>query len=551
MSKNDKNSKSVSSSSINNIDQPDLEKANGDINRDIAADITSAEDAGDQANIVYQLRNRQILSGIHAAGIISYTDVSGKMTEVNENFINLSGYKREELIGQDHRVINSGLHPKSFFKEMWETISRGQVWHGEIINRAKSGELFYMQTLITPIKSIEGKITEYMALRIDIGQQKKMDSQLIELKNQAKVEAERNAKQTSDYLTLVLNYVPGPVYSKDLQGKYVFVNKKFFECIATPHRSAGTFSDFEIFPREIAEEMVKHDQEVINYAKERNYLEVVPHPDGSMHTYDTYKFPVFNSRGEVISVTGMSFDVTEKYKLQAAVETERAKALHSAKLASLGEMSAAIAHEINNPLTIIAGTLQLLPKSLSNPEKFNLNLDKLKKASGRIEKIVKGLRRFSRTNEGSVHKKEKVINVVNEVLILVEAYAKRHSVLIAIDVDPNLCINCDSIEMEQVLINLINNAVDAVKGLPNKWIKFLCFGENEDVVMQIIDSGEGISREIESKLFQPFFTTKPVGEGTGLGLSICKGILDQHKASITILHSMPNTCFEIRFKRTF
>ena len=110
-------------------------------------------------------------------------------------------------------------------------------------------------------------------------------------------------------------------------------------------------------------------------------------------------------------------------------------------------------------------------------------------------------------------------------------------------------ICCDSVEIEQVLVNLINNAIDAVKGQENAWVKLNCFEVGSQVVLQVIDSGLGLSKEVEAKLFQPFFPTKPVGEGTGLGLSIVKGILDEHKASISLNRAMPHTCFEIRFPK--
>lgn len=103
--------------------------------------------------------------------------------------------------------------------------------------------------------------------------------------------------------------------------------------------------------------------------------------------------------------------------------------------------------------------------------------------------------------------------------------------------------------MEQVFVNLINNAIDAVTSLSEKWVTIQLQEMDGRAVLRIRDSGPRIRPEIQQKLFQPFFTTKPVGQGTGLGLSIVKGILDEHQATIELVADDPHTCFEIRFPK--
>lgn len=236
----------------------------------------------------------------------------------------------------------------------------------------------------------------------------------------------------------------------------------------------------------------------------------------------------------------------EAEKVTEQLELERAKALHNAKLASLGEMAAGVAHEINNPLAVIAGTVPLLSKYRNDQAKHTAKLEVITKSVERIGKIVRGLRKFSRSSASTELNVENLLSVVSEVLILTEPKSKRHSVDIVCDLEGHLEILCDQAEMEQVLVNLVNNAIDAVRGLNERWVQIKGFDENNQIVIQIIDSGKGISPEVERKLFQPFFTTKTVGEGTGLGLSISKGILANHKASLALNRSMKNTCFEIR-----
>jgi PAS domain S-box-containing protein len=240
-------------------------------------------------------------------------------------------------------------------------------------------------------------------------------------------------------------------------------------------------------------------------------------------------------------------DITEELAMQKTIELERAKSLHNSKLASLGEMSAGIAHEINNPLTLIVGNLPLLKKVRDDEAKFHAKLDTISRAAARIDKIVGGLRRFARASDGVEHKIEALHEIVKEALVIVEAKIKRHATQIEVNVPQDIQILCDAVEIEQVLINLINNSVDANKGQSESWVKIEAFNQDSSTIVRIIDSGQGISKETEEKLFQPFFTTKSVGEGTGLGLSITKGILDSHQATIHLDRTCPNTCFEICF----
>lgn len=133
--------------------------------------------------------------------------------------------------------------------------------------------------------------------------------------------------------------------------------------------------------------------------------------------------------------------------------------------------------------------------------------------------------------------------------MLIDAKSKQHNTPITCDLRSESFIRCDEVEIEQILINLIGNGIDAVKEMPNRWVKVEVYDDAQAVVLRVSDAGLGIPDGVKQKLFDPFFTTKKVGEGTGLGLSITKGILDEHMATIEVVANVPNTCFEIRFQK--
>lgn len=223
--------------------------------------------------------------------------------------------------------------------------------------------------------------------------------------------------------------------------------------------------------------------------------------------------------------------------------------LHSAKMASLGEMAGGIAHEINNPIAIIQGRAQHMRERIESGE---LNKDYLLKGISKIEEvtnriivIIKSLRSFSRNAEKDPFLEVPLQQIINETLELCRERLKNHSIELRISPIPNISISCRGPQISQVLLNLLNNAHDAVIGTQSPWIMVRVSDLVDQIEISVIDSGPGIPAAIADRIMEPFFTTKDIGKGTGLGLSIAKGLVEDHHGELKLDQNSSNTRFVV------
>lgn len=242
-----------------------------------------------------------------------------------------------------------------------------------------------------------------------------------------------------------------------------------------------------------------------------------------------------------------------KEKTRLAVELEhKAKLTHSAKLSALGEMAAGVAHEINNPLAIIQIAANSIRDLLAEPNVDKVHLLKTTEVINsnvqRSAKIVKGLQVFSRDSGNDPLEVKELDSIVRDTLSLCQERFKNENIRFELVLpDRPIRIGCRPTEISQVILNLLNNARDAVQSMPEKWVRLEVADESgKTAALSVVDSGPGLSEEILAKAFVPFFTTKPVGQGTGLGLAISKGIAEAHHGSLILDTRSSNTCFLLR-----
>jgi len=245
-------------------------------------------------------------------------------------------------------------------------------------------------------------------------------------------------------------------------------------------------------------------------------------------------------------------DLTAHRELEAKLEEERVTAIQTSKLATVGEMAASFAHEINNPLGVIDAFAFTLEDAIGSGDQEYIEeaVRSIRVAAARAGKIVHGLRKFARHPDSDPIEDVEIETVIDDALDLCQARIRTHGVELSVRVTTAGRVHGHAIELSQVVVNLLNNAFDAARESKAKWIRITATeGAGDTIQVAIEDSGAGVSPTVEASMYRPFFTTKPVGTGTGLGLSISRVIVERHRGTIVLDRAMPHTCFRMILPR--
>jgi PAS domain S-box-containing protein len=520
-----------------------------------ARDVTVQKQV--EANLEKSLKE---ISGYKMAldesSIVAITDQKGIINYVNDNFCKISKYKREELIGKDHRIINSGFHPKEFMKELWQTISIGETWRGEIKNKAKDGTTYWVDTTIVPFVNEQGKVYQYVAIRTDITAKKLLSQYSLGL-----IEASRD-----------------PLIVISPEGKITDMNEATVVITGVSREKLkGTdFKDYFTDPQKASE--VYKDVFIKGFVTDYPLTITDGKLTDVLFNGSIYK----DDKGNVVGAVIVARDITElkrneKELIEAKVFAELATAIaeeakgkaESAARVALEAVNAKqqflsnMSHEIRTPMNAIIGfTKVLLKTNLSVKQKEYLSAIKI--SGDTLIVLINDILDLAKVEAGKMTFEQVPFQLelsLSAMLHLFETKIQEKNLILVREYDTNIpkVLMGDPMRLHQIILNLVSNAVKFTnEGKITVNAKLVAEdSESATIKFSVIDTGIGISEGKIDHIFENFqqatSSTSRIYGGTGLGLAIVKQLVERQGGTISVLTKVnegSTFSIELNFKKT-
>jgi PAS domain S-box-containing protein len=443
--------------------------------------------------------------------IVSITDVKGNITYANDAFCEISGFTRAELLGKNHRIIKSDEHSPEFYNDLWQSITKGKIWHGELKNLKKGGGYYWIKATIVPFLDERGKPFQYVAIRTDITERKKAEDTLYETTDRL-----LSSQQIAHVGSWDWDITGGELSWTDeiynivgrMRSGFEATYENFLECIHPDDRG--------LVASAVAQAVEKDTPYDIEHR--------VVHPDGSTRFVHEKGRVYRDDEGAPVRMLGIVHDITERTLLDKAKN----------------EFISTVSHELRTPLTSIKGSLGLIKSGTIGelPEKMQSMLHIAYNNSDRLVLLINDILDMEKIKAGKMDfhmQPTDIVSLVEEAMDANKGYGDEHGVTFTCqDCDQNMLVQGDKDRLMQALSNIMSNA--AKFSISGEQVELSIKRQDKTIRIAVKDTGQGIPEEFRDAIFDKFSQadssdTRQKG-GTGLGLSITKAIVERHEGVI-------------------
>ena len=358
--------------------------------------------------------------------------------------------------------------------------------------------------------------------------------------NSRRKKAEEALRESEQRLQDVVDNTAAIVLVKDLELRYILVNREFERRFQVQRDQIRGKTNFDVFPRDVAELMREHDQQVIEAGVPIQFEEIIPSREGTRH-YVAVKFLLRDKTGKPYAVCIIATDITERKRAEDALHQARAELARVSRMTTMEQLAASIAHEVNQPLGAVVTSgnacLNWLSTSPPNLRKAREAVERIVRDGNRASDVLKRVRALLK-RAPLIKSPLNVNEVIQEVLALVGGELRKRGVQVSAELDFNLpSVMADSVQLQQVLLNLVMNAIEAMTTITDRPSVLQIQSRLHDlagrlaILVAVRDSGVGLTAEGMAGVFQAFYSTKP--EGMGMGLWICRSIIEAHDGQLT------------------